>query len=156
MEMEQRIYNRAKNCKSIDELMALAAENGIALTDEQAAEYYGKLQPPIGELSDDELDNVAGGGCGSSSGAMYHPGDHVMLKSNLFCNRPHSFYQGAQYRTENCRSPYWVITGNGTTSRSFDKVLLSMMGSPKEYIYPCRCPQCGIEGDVYEYEIKKV
>ena len=97
--MNQQIYDQAKKCKSIEELSALAEENNIELTKEQVKEYYDKLQPPIGELSDDELDAVAGGGCGSS-GALYHTGDHVMLKSNLFCNRAYSFYQGAQYRTE--------------------------------------------------------
>ena len=43
----------------------LAKENNIELTEETAKAYFGQLNPPTGELSDDELDNVAGGGCNS-------------------------------------------------------------------------------------------
>ena len=53
----------AKAAKSPDELIAMAKEQGIVLTDDQAEKFFA---PPIGELSDEELENVAGGGCGDS------------------------------------------------------------------------------------------
>lgn len=55
---------RAKQAKSAEELIALAEENGIALTEEKAREYFGRLNGS-GELSDNELDSVSGGGCDS-------------------------------------------------------------------------------------------
>ena len=50
----------ARAAKSRDELISLAKEQGIDITAEQAANF---LNPPKGELSDEELDNVAGGYC---------------------------------------------------------------------------------------------
>ena len=49
---------------------ALAKENGIDITEEIANEYFGRLHPALGELSDEELDNVAGGGCYSDGGRL--------------------------------------------------------------------------------------
>ncbi len=56
---------KIKATKSIEELLALAKENGIELTEEEAAKYFAELHKE-GELSDEELNNVAGG-CGGSS-----------------------------------------------------------------------------------------
>lgn len=61
--MEKELILKAKGAKTPEELMALAKENGMELTDETAKTYFAKLHPAAGELPDDELDNVAGGGC---------------------------------------------------------------------------------------------
>ena len=61
--MDKNIILKAKEVKTVDELLALAKENGIDLTEEEANTYFAQLNPKIGELSDDELDAVAGGGC---------------------------------------------------------------------------------------------
>ena len=53
---------KAKSAKSAEELLSLAKENGIEITEEEAGKYYAELHRE-GELSDDELDNVSGGGC---------------------------------------------------------------------------------------------
>jgi predicted ribosomally synthesized peptide with nif11-like leader len=53
----------AKKAKSPEELIAMAKEQGVEITTEQAKAF---LTPPIGEISDEELANVAGGGCGYS------------------------------------------------------------------------------------------
>ena len=37
-------------------------------TEEEAKAYFEQLHPKTGELSDDELDNVAGGGCHTKTG----------------------------------------------------------------------------------------
>ena len=58
------LLEKAKQAKSAEELGTLAKENGIELTAEEANTYFTKLNPEDGELSDDELDEVAGGGCG--------------------------------------------------------------------------------------------
>jgi predicted ribosomally synthesized peptide with nif11-like leader len=55
------ILEKAKTAKSPEELIALAKEKGIELSTEQANAYFAKLNPEDGGLTDDELDNVAGG-----------------------------------------------------------------------------------------------
>ena len=57
------LIEKAKEAKTPDELMSLAKENGVELTEESAASYFDRLNPKTGELSDSELDNVSGG-CG--------------------------------------------------------------------------------------------
>ena len=63
MEINQELLAKAKEAKTVEELMALAKENNIELTEEKAKEYFSKLHSETGEISDDELDNVSGGGC---------------------------------------------------------------------------------------------
>ena len=70
MELSNELLAEAKAAKSPEELLALAKENGIELTEEEARAYFDRLHPQTGELSDDELDNVAGGGCYSSGGRL--------------------------------------------------------------------------------------
>ena len=64
--MNQELITKAKAAKSVEELLELAKASNVELSDEQAKEYFAKLNPTKGELSDDELDAVAGGGCGES------------------------------------------------------------------------------------------
>ena len=63
MELTKELVAKAKEAKTPEELMALAKENGVELTEESAAAYFDRLHPQTGELSDSELDNVSGG-CG--------------------------------------------------------------------------------------------
>ncbi len=57
---------RLRNVASPEELLTLAKVHGIDLTWEAATAYYEKLRGSV-ELTDEELDNVAGG-CGNSGG----------------------------------------------------------------------------------------
>jgi predicted ribosomally synthesized peptide with nif11-like leader len=57
------MLEKAKTAKSPEELISLAKESGIELSSEQAAAYFAKLSSEDGGLTDDELDNVSGGGC---------------------------------------------------------------------------------------------
>ena len=61
--MDKNLILKAKEAKSVEELMALAKENGIELNEEDAKMYFEQFNSKKGELSDDELDAVAGGGC---------------------------------------------------------------------------------------------
>jgi predicted ribosomally synthesized peptide with nif11-like leader len=63
MKMNKELLEKAKRAKNAEELIALAKENGVELSDEQAKAYFAKLNSENGELGDDELDNVAGGAC---------------------------------------------------------------------------------------------
>ena len=52
---------KAKAAKSAEELLALAKENNVEMTEEQAKIYFEQLNAN-GTVSDDELELVAGGG----------------------------------------------------------------------------------------------
>ncbi|MBQ0101210.1 MAG: bacteriocin [Firmicutes bacterium] len=59
MNFTKEQIEKAKEAKSAEELFALAKENGIEMTAEEAAKHYTKL-------SEDELNNVSGG-CGNDN-----------------------------------------------------------------------------------------
>lgn len=69
MEMNQELLEKVKEAKSAEELLSLAKENGVELTEDEAAEYFAQLNKS-GELSDEELDNVSGGGCYKKDGRL--------------------------------------------------------------------------------------
>ena len=52
---------KAKTAKSAEELLALAKENNVELTEDEAKTYFEQLNANS-TVSDDELDAVAGGG----------------------------------------------------------------------------------------------
>ena len=64
--LTQELLEKAKQAKIPEEIAALAKENGAELTAEEANTYFAMLNTASGELADDELDSVAGGGkCGT-------------------------------------------------------------------------------------------
>ena len=68
--MDKDLIQRAKSAKTADELLAMAKENGITMSAEEASVNFKALHPASGELADDELDNVSGGGCGYASASL--------------------------------------------------------------------------------------
>ena len=76
--MEKEIIAKARKAKTPEELIALAKENGTEMTEESAKAYFGQLHPTSGELSDEELDNVAGGGC--------YNGDRLVTTVLSYCD----------------------------------------------------------------------
>ncbi len=73
------LLEKAKLTKSAKELIALAKENGIELTEEETNTYFAMLNPQDGELADDELDQVAGG---RKCGTIYKDGCPVVSPLN--------------------------------------------------------------------------
>lgn len=67
VELNDGLLLIAKEAKSVEELQSLAEENGYTLSYEDASHYFQVLNPSEGDISDDELESVAGGGCGESS-----------------------------------------------------------------------------------------
>ena len=61
---------KAKQAKSVEELLTLSKESGVEMTAEQARVIFAQLNQKSGELADDELDNVAGGGCHNGEGYL--------------------------------------------------------------------------------------
>ncbi len=85
MQLTPELMNKAKTAHSASELTELALENGIKLTADEAQKYFDMLHPAVGELSDDELDNVSGGGCGGGGNkdygnSPYHIGQTVRVR----------------------------------------------------------------------------
>ena len=78
MEMNKELLAKAKGAKTPEELFAIAKENGTELNEESAKAYFDLLQPKNGELSDEELDNVSGGGC--------YNGDRLIVTIRNRCN----------------------------------------------------------------------
>lgn len=70
MDFTPELLEKAKQAKSAQELAALAKENGVELNEEQAQAYYDLLHPAAGELTNEELDNVSGGGCHTGDGRL--------------------------------------------------------------------------------------
>ena len=78
MELNKELLAKAKNAKTPEELIALAKENGTEMTEESAEAYYNLLHPQNGEVSDDELGNIAGGGC--------HNGGKLVVSVMHYCD----------------------------------------------------------------------
>lgn len=62
--LSPEIIEKLKEAQSAEALIVLAKEHGIVLSNEAAEAQFAELHAKQGELSDDELDNVSGGGCG--------------------------------------------------------------------------------------------
>ena len=67
MKLTQEMIEKAKVAKTAEELYEIAKANGVEMTADEAATYFAQLNPKSGELDDDELDAVAGGGCGNKA-----------------------------------------------------------------------------------------
>ena len=103
MKYSKELIEKAKTAKTAEELLAMAKAENIELTEEQAAKAFAELNKS-GELSDEELDNVAGG-CGGEeiTEPKYKEGDLVWISGGFAC------YTCGRYRafkvTEVHRSP---------------------------------------------------
>ena len=62
MEYTPEMIKTAKRAESAEALLALAKKNGYEMTTEEAEAYFARMHKS-GELSDEELENVSGGGC---------------------------------------------------------------------------------------------
>lgn len=69
-EITPELMAQAEKTESVQELIALAVENGVELDEEQAQIWFGRFHGNTGELSDEELANVSGGGCYTADGYL--------------------------------------------------------------------------------------
>ncbi|MDE7194747.1 MAG: Nif11-like leader peptide family RiPP precursor [Oscillospiraceae bacterium] len=95
--LTEELITKGKAANSPEELLALAKENGIEFKEEQAEAYFDELHK-TGELSDDELGNVAGGGC--------HKGDgRLVVTTNYKCGNWACRYCGQETTPLSHRCP---------------------------------------------------
>ena len=80
------MIEKAKAAKTAEELLEIAKANNIEMTAEEAATYFAQLNPKSGEISDDDLDNVAGGACSANSDTLT-VGTKVRVTSGQTCNQ---------------------------------------------------------------------
>lgn len=71
------LIEKARKAENPEHLVVLARENGIEMTEEEAKMQFANLHPQQGELSDEELDNVAGGAC--------HTGGYTVVSCGKKC-----------------------------------------------------------------------
>lgn len=64
--IDKDLLKKAQNVKSVDELIETASNEGINLSQKEAQRYFNTMNRK-GEMSDDELDSVSGGGCGDKT-----------------------------------------------------------------------------------------
>lgn len=85
---------KAEKAQTKEELMEVAKESGIEITEKEAREYFEILHPSHahGELADEELDNVSGGGCGGIG--ELGVGDVVLLNFGCPQSGPTKLYPG--------------------------------------------------------------
>ena len=63
-ETTKRLYDLALDAQSAEEIARIAEGAGIPLADGEAARLFDRLHGErMGEIADEELDSVAGGGC---------------------------------------------------------------------------------------------
>ena len=117
MKYSNKLIEKAKTAKTAEELLAMAKAENIEMTAEEAAKYFAELHK-TGELSDEELDNVAGG-CGKEEipEPKYKIGDMVISSRGFPCHTC-GIYRDFQI-TEVHRSP------------------------DGKHTYSIACPECG-------------
>jgi len=86
------MIQKAKAAKSAEELLELAKASNVEMTADEAATYFAQLNPKSGELDDDELDNVSGGGCLSDI-PLYR--DYSMVQE-FFCTNCFRVYPASR------------------------------------------------------------
>ena len=116
MNLSNELIETAQAAKSAEELLQMAKEDNIDMTAEEAANAFAELHK-TGELSDDELDNVAGGCEDEIPEPKYSVGDMVVSSRGFPCH------------TCNCYRDF-QITG---VHRSPDG----------KHTYSIACPECG-------------
>ena len=85
MNISKELLEKAKTAKSEEDLLAMAKAEKVELTEEEAAKAFAELHK-MGELSDEELDNVAGGCAGpyqSGDTPLFNSGDRVKYRKKI-------------------------------------------------------------------------
>ena len=108
--LTSELIEKAKAAKSAEQLQAIAKDNGVDMTEDEAKTYFAQLNPKSGELNDDELDAVSGGGDGCKRMSDLHK--TVRVTSGQTCSKCGSNvgtvmsgnYSGVTVKCDNCNS----------------------------------------------------
>lgn len=99
--MDKDLIQKVKGVRTAEELPELAKAENIELTEEQAKKLFAELHTGE-EISDTELDNVAGGGCGGGDKETNHKRIHSTDPACIYyqCDRCRG---GRDSHTATCR-----------------------------------------------------
>lgn len=96
MKLSKEMIEKAKQAKTVEEIVELAKAEGIEMPKEKAAKIFFGLNKKSGELSDEELDNVSGGGlCGGENSES-----HDTYKCDHCGSYNTEFYMNYYYEVE--------------------------------------------------------
>ena len=94
------MIEKAKAARSAEELLALAKENNVEMTEDEAATYFAQLNPKSGELDDDDLDAVAGGACSNDGDS------HICPNCNAVLNNAISSQDTMKFKCPSCNAEF--------------------------------------------------
>ena len=122
----QDMMEKAQGAKTPEELLVLAKEADIQMSPQEAEETFALLNKK-GELSDEELDNVAGGGCDTTvDGKTY-----TVVSSGLDC---FTGQYEANYERDGVSG---VVAGPLYAQDNY-----SLRFTWKDFAYPGQCGMC--------------
>ncbi len=119
--LSTELIEKAKNAQSAQDLIALAKDENMELTLEQATEYMKVLHPPMGEIEDGDLDNVAGGAC-------YIGDNRLIVTVNHTCK---------YWKCEKCGGHKKMVTVYKEDRYGGERYQCNDC-----YTYPCKCKNC--------------
>ena len=125
MNISKELIEKAKTAKSAEELLEMAKAENIELTEEEAAQAFAKMNKN-GELSDEELDNVAGGGCpGGATPPKFSVNDRVSHKGS---DGKEVYGTVVRIGQEKYYYVYYVVDDGETTEKEYDVNQLTLIG----------------------------
>lgn len=127
------MIEKAKAAKTAEELMALAKENEIEMTEDEAKAYVAQLNPVSGELADDELDNVAGGCGGSDSSTPVSTEPERKIYQGIF-------WEGALVTGPYCSD---LLHKMNNSWHSCGSLVKNNIHFNNEWDWEIDCPKCG-------------
>ena len=123
MKFSNEMIEKAKKAKSAEELLAMAKAENIEISAEEAAKAFAELNK-TGELSDEELDNVAGGGCGGRN-PKFSVNDRVSHKGS---DGKEVYGTVVRIGQEKYYYVYYVVDDGETTEKEYDVNQLTLIG----------------------------
>ena len=124
MKISKELLEKAKTAKTAEELLAMAKAEKIELTEEEATKAFAELNKN-GELSDEELDNVAGGCEGGASPKKFSVNDRVSHKGS---DGKEVYGTVVRIGQEKYYYVYYVVDDGETTEKEYDVNALTPFG----------------------------
>ena len=122
MKISKELLEKAKTAKTAEELLAMAKAEKIELTEEEATKAFAELNKN-GELSDEELDNVAGGCEGRTP--KFSVNDRVSHKGS---DGKEVYGTVVRIGQEKYYYVYYVVDDGETTEKEYDVNALTPIG----------------------------
>ena len=122
MKISKELLEKAKTAKTAEELLAMAKAEKIELTEEEATKAFAELNKN-GELSDEELDNVAGGCEGRTP--KFSVNDRVSHKGS---DGKEVYGTVVRIGQEKYYYVYYVVDDGETTKKIYEESELTLVG----------------------------